>query len=104
MTCNYAKEETIVKLGWLPVKERREFGHIIATLRHLTAATGQKTLNENDTRLLGLSGHLPVTSLRYPNIQRTFAYNAVKTFNDLPIELRNLDDSKILLVEQVVTF
>ena len=88
VTGNYAKEETIVKLGWLPVLERREFSHIKATFRALHS----KHWPEN----LKLKQYTPMRNLRSStNYQLevpkhgTFAYNAAKTFNVLPSELRN---------------
>ena len=93
---HYVREITdIVKLGWLPVKERMDF-HLLKlvhkalhsyswpTYLELTRVNGMRTLRSSSATRLGI-----------PLEKGTFQDTGAKLFNSLPAQLRSCRDYKI---------
>ena len=88
----YCSRDDIVKLNWLPIKERREFNHLKLTHKAIYSdnwpdinkleikTTGRALRNSDEIKLQ--------TSL----INGTFQDEASKYFNQLPTEIRNADN------------
>ncbi len=86
----YVKDrEDLEKIGWLPMKERRDL--------HLLQQTFKAIHFANWPRYLGLEQYVNDRNLRsrgnirlkVPCENKTFQDNASKLFNSLPIDIRN---------------
>jgi len=111
VTGNYVKDSTtILKLGWLPIKERRELNLLKTTFKAMNYKSWPTylTLEENkSTRELRSSS---ARSLVIPRETGTFQDRAAKLFNSLPEHIRNcriynkfLTLSKEFLKNKIVT-
>ena len=90
VTGNYVKDSTtILKLGWLPIKERRELNLLKTTFKAMNYKSWPTylTLEEKkSTRELRSSS---ARSLVIPRETGTFQDRAAKLFNSLPEHIRN---------------
>ena len=85
----YATKLDVLKLGWLPIKERRDF--------HLAQATFKALYFDQWPSYLKLELYTPGRTLRsssetkltVPLENDTFQARAAKMFNILPLEIRN---------------
>ena len=82
VTEKFSREEAVLKLGWLPMMERREWHLLVATFKAL-----------NDQRWPAYAGRCGLRSssqdlLETSDIKDTFQYSAAKCFNNLPQTLK----------------
>ena len=85
----YASECDVLKLGWLPLPERRDF--------HLSLAAFKGLHFEQWPVHLKLERYIPVRTLisseeillTVPLENNTFQASAAKAFNNLPADIRN---------------
>ena len=85
----FSREEDVLKLGWLPMMERRDWHLLIATFKPLNDQcwpeyASLKRYNPERSGLRSCSQDL----LETPVIKDTFQYSAAKCFNNLPQALR----------------
>ena len=108
ITGKFSREEDVLKLGWLPMMERRDWHLLIATFKALNDQcwpeyASLKKYNPGRPGLRSCSQDL----LETPVIKDTFHYSAAKCFNNLPHALRAeknfrtfRNGTKILLFER----
>ena len=108
ITGKFSREEDVLKLGWLPMMERRDWHLLIATFKALNDQrwpeyASLKRYNPGRSGLRSCSQDL----LETPVIKDTFQFSAAKCFNNLPHALRAeknfrtfRNETKILLFER----
>jgi hypothetical protein len=92
----YVKDrENLEKVGWLPMKERRELHLLQQTFKAIHFPNWpqylslEQSVNERNLRSQGS------IRLKVPLENKTFQDNASKLFNSLPIHIRNCKDFNI---------
>ena len=85
----YAKEKDVMTLGWLPMKERRDWHLMKLSFKYVNDQKKPKyidiSLRENTRNLRSSSAPL-IASSRTSN---TFRNDAAELYNKLPAEIRN---------------
>ena len=85
----YAKEKDVITLGWLPMKERRDWHLMKLSFKYVNDQQKPKyidiSLRENTRNLRSSSAPL-IASSRTSN---AFRNDAAELFNKLPAEIRN---------------
>ena len=88
---HYATLEDTIKLGWLPIQERREWHILKTTYKALYDSSWPSSvsleLNKQARNLR--SSHS--SNLKIPRIKGTFQDTASKLYNKLPNEIKNCD-------------
>ena len=105
VTNQYSSEKDVLKLGWLPINERVKF--------HMLKNTHQAMHNPHWPDYLCLKLHEPGRILRsseaprihIPLVKGTFQDIASTLFNELPVDVRLCNDSKLFnrQVKQILT-
>ena len=90
----YAKEKDVITLGWLPMKERRDWHLMKLSFKYLSDRHKPEyidiSLKEHTRNLRSNSAPLIATSTSTSNI---FRNDAAELFNKLPAEIRNTKSS-----------
>ena len=85
----YAKEKDVITLGWLPMKERRDWNMMKLSFKYVNDQQKPKyidiSLRENTRNLRSSSAPL-IASTRTSN---AFRNDAAELFDKLPAEIRN---------------
>ena len=85
----YTKEKDVVSLGWLPMKERRDWHLVKLAFKYISERNKREyidiSLKENSRHLRSSSAPLTATSTDY----KTLRNNAAEIFNKMPIAIRN---------------
>ena len=85
----YCSRDDIVKLNWLPIKERREFNYLKLTHKAIHAENWPD-INKLEIKTTGRAlRNSDEIKLQTPLINGTFQDEASKYFNQLPTEIRN---------------
>ena len=111
VTGNYVRDlKTILKLGWLPIKERRELSLLKMTFKAMNYESWPTYLALEEKRFTRELRSSSARSLVIPRETGTFQDRAAKLFNSLPENIRNcciyekiLTLSKDFLKNNIVT-
>ena len=111
VTGNYVKDsKTILKLGWLPIKERRELNLLKTTFKAMNYESWPTHLTLEEKKSARELRSSSARSLVIPREAGTFQDSAAKLFNSLPENIRNcriyskfLTLSKDFLKNKIVT-
>ena len=86
---HYAKEKDVVSLGWLPMKERRDWHLVKLAFKYISDRNKPEyidiSLKENSRHLRSSSAPLIATSTE----SKTLRNNAADIFNKMPNAIRN---------------
>ena len=90
VTGNHVRDsKTILKLGWLPIKERRELNLLKTTVKAMNYESWPTYLTLEEKKSNRELRSSSARSLAIPREAGTFQDSAAKLFNSLPENMRN---------------